>query len=297
MRSDASHTAERRASGRGELRLSPEDVAEDDCLRSLFVRELLTEPRPASPPEDSHPKAPRLLVQFWDDASAVPDDVRSCLNSWASLDDAGFERTLFDDTSAQRFIEVHFSSRHAQAFTRCAHPAMRADYFRLCFMLEVGGVYVDADDEYQGTDLAPLVDSHVLHLQAMCYDVPSDSMINVAEAVEDGSGAADRIFYVNNNPLIAGPRHPLIAKALERSTALLLASNAANRDIQSLTGPGNLTASLVAHAAEQHAEGRPRDFDLLTRWDAVAISKWPLAYRADERNWRNWASPAKASDT
>jgi hypothetical protein len=30
------------------------------------------------------------------------------------------------------------------------------------------------------------------------------------------------------------------------------------------------------------------NFELLTQWDAVAISKWPLAYRADVRDRRNW---------
>jgi mannosyltransferase OCH1-like enzyme len=234
--------------------------------------------------------APRLLVQFWDDASAVPGDVQTCLESWAALEVAGFERMLFDDTSARHFIEDHFSARHVQAFDRCSHPAMRADYFRLCFMLRLGGLYVDADDEYQGSDVEPLIGSGQLWLQALCYDIASDSIVDVARALAGTAGTAgtERIFYVNNNPLIAGPGHPVIARALERSTTLLLATNEANRDIQSLTGPGNLTASLVAHAVEQDADGEARDFELLTSWDAVAVSKWPLDYRADGRNWRNW---------
>lgn len=164
---------------------------------------------------------------------------------------------------------------------------MRADYFRLCFMLRVGGLYVDADDEYQGADVEPLITSGQLWLQPLCYSIASDSMVDVAHALGDTAGAA-RIFYVNNNPLIAGPGHPVIAAALERSTDLLLAASRANRDVQSLTGPGNLTACLVSHAVQQAAGGKTRDFEFLTGWDAVAVSKWPLAYRAGERNWRNW---------
>lgn len=186
--------------------------------------------------------APHVLVQFWDDASAVPDDVRECLESWALLEAAGFERMLFDDTSARHFIEDRFSARHVRAFDRCIHPAMRADYFRLCFMLRVGGLYVDADDEYQGADFEPLIGSCRLYLQALCYDTASDSMVDAAATA--ATAATERIYYVNNNPIITGPGHAVIARALERSTTLLLATREANRDIQSLTGPGNLTASL-----------------------------------------------------
>lgn len=231
--------------------------------------------------------APRVLVQFWDDASAVPGDVQACLDSWAPLEAAGFERMQFDDTSARHFIEKHFSDLHVQAFDRCRHPAMRADYLRLCFMLQVGGLYVDADDEYQGADVESLISGGLLRLQPLVYDIPSDSMVNVARALE-AIGEAERIFYVNNNPIVAGPGHPVIAGALERATPLLLTANDTNRDIQSLTGPGNLTASLVAHAARLKANGEVLDFELLTQWDTVAISKWPLGYRADGRNWRNW---------
>ncbi len=232
--------------------------------------------------------APRLLVQFWDDTSAVPGDVQACLDSWAPLEAAGFERVLFDDTSARHFIEERFGERHIRAFDRCSHPAMRADYLRLCFMLRVGGLYIDADDEHQGADVESLISDGLLRLQPLVYDIPSDSMVNVTRALE-ATGDAEQVFYVNNNPIIAGPGHPVVAGALERATGLLLATNATNRDIQSLTGPGNLTASLVAHAGRLEANGDAPDFELLMRWDAVAISKWPLAYRADGRNWRNWA--------
>jgi hypothetical protein len=272
------------------LRISPTlsaaKIAEDDGLRSQFMRQLIATSS-SEPQTASRSTTPRVLVQFWDDASAIPDDVQECLKSWAPLEAAGFERTLFDDTSARQFIEDHFGARNVRAFDRCNHPAMRADYFRLCFMLRIGGLYVDADDVYQGAEIEPLIGRGQLWLQPLCYDIASDSMVDVPRAFADTS-CTTRIFYVNNDPLIAGPGHAVIATALKRSTALLLAANGANRDLQSLTGPGNLTASLVNHAVQQAADGETRDFEFLTRWDAVAVSKWPLAYRADGRNWRNW---------
>lgn len=262
------------------------ETADADRLKSRIMRRLIAASGSA-PHLRGRSAPPRLLVQFWDDASTVPSDVQACFDTWAPLESAKFERLLFDDQSARRFIREHFTGRHSRAFDRCVHPAMRADYFRLCFILQVGGVYVDADDEYQGNENISLTDDGLLRLQALCYDIASDSMVDVARAVEEDADDG-RIFYVNNNPLIAAPGHPVLASALERSTTLLLAAGDTDRDIQALTGPGNLTACLIEHAVRQEEAGDVRDFELVTNWDSIAVSKWPLAYRADGRNWRNW---------
>jgi hypothetical protein len=95
-----------------------------------------------------------------------------------------------------------------------------------------------------------------------------------------------RIFYVNNDPLAAPAGQPIIAKALERSTTKLLGGEP-QPEIQSTTGPGNLTASLAAHSRETLLAGKPFDFELLRDWDAIAETRWHLSYRNDARNWRN----------
>jgi hypothetical protein len=94
------------------------------------------------------------------------------------------------------------------------------------------------------------------------------------------------IFYVNNNPLIAPPKHPLIELALKRATDLLLNNSYSILDIQSTTGPGNLSASLVKHAMQ--LDEMNMDFDFIRDWDTISESKWPLSYRNDNRNWRLW---------
>jgi len=58
-------------------------------------------------------------------------------------------------------------------------------------------------------------------------------------------------------------------------------------EIQSTTGPGNLTAALAAHARYLQLEGLPFDFELLRDWESIAEMRWDLSYRADFRNWRN----------
>lgn len=238
-----------------------------------------------------------MIIQFWDDPKAVPADVRTCMESWKRLEEEGFRFAIFDDSSAIAFIGSHYDSRHLEAFSKCAHPAMRADYFRLCYIALNGGVYIDADDSYAGGSLGDVLSSADLTLQPLCYDVQSDGMLDPFEqaAVEDDPDR-QRIFYVNNNPLVASPEHPIVLSALERSTRLLL-STSDPRDIQLLTGPGNLTAALVEHAARFNNERRPLNFVLHPNWANIAKSQWPLEYRKDERNWRNWVQrPTVASD-
>lgn len=262
-------------------------AAENDLLRSEFVRQLIgrcpSDPRPTD-------GAPRLLVQFWDEATSVPQDVQECLDSWAPLEQSGFQRLLFHDSSALQFIAGHFAERYGNAFRACGHPAMRADYFRLCFILRFGGLYVDADDRYLGRDVDTVASDGRLRLQALCYDIPTGSMLDPYEAATAGENT-NRVFYVNNNPLIAPAAHPLVARALERATDQLLAAGPNCRDIQSMTGPGNLTASLVEHTLALDGKGAELDFALLPNWDSIAMSQWPLEYRSDDRNWRNWCKP------
>ncbi|MFG2925564.1 glycosyltransferase family 32 protein [Streptomyces sp. NPDC048305] len=232
---------------------------------------------------------PRVIVQFWDDTSHTPADVQECMTSWMPLEEEGFRRRVYDDESARSLINRQFGKTYTAAFDSCSHPAMRADYFRLCYLSRNGGFYVDADDVYQGTDWTPLFRDSRLRLQALCYDTATDTMADPMQAImADGHG--DRfIHYVNNNPIIAPAEHPVIVAALEASTATLLAHTDGPLDIQSTTGPGNLTVQLARHALQCQQSGQPVDVEILPAWDTVAVSRWPLSYRDDQRNWRLWS--------
>ncbi len=91
---------------------------------------------------------------------------------------------------------------------------------------------------------------------------------------------------MNNNPIAAPADHPVLRRALARATDTLLGDDLA-LEIQSTTGPGNLTASLAAHAHDMLARGVQPDFELLLDWESAAETCWDLAYRGDSRNWRN----------
>ena len=265
-------------------------VADDDQLRSEYVWRLVQETSSDTTPL-SGAAIPRVIVQYWHDSKAVPDDVQSCLDSWSALADQGFVRRQFDDATAREFIANEYAETELQAFDRCPHPAMRCDYFRLCYIFRHGGFYVDADEVYQGGDIKSWFRDEKLKIQPLCYEVPSGTMVPAHAFTTEEACSRERIYYVNNNPLIAPSAHPVIHLALKRSTRILLSWSRGRFDIQSTTGPGNLTRSLVQHSAARDVADSGRDFALLTGWDAVSISRWPLAYRSDERNWRLWRPP------
>ncbi|MDT0636372.1 glycosyltransferase [Spectribacter hydrogenooxidans] len=193
---------------------------------------------------------------------------------------------MFDDVSAVAYIRDTFGPRELKAFSRCRHPAMRSDYLRLCFLVAEGGIYVDADDVLLGDDCLPLFQSNGLKVQPLCYDIPSRSMLPASEIWRPDLPTADRIFYVNNDPIAAPAHHPVLMCALSRATERLLSDNP-RPEIQSTTGPGNLTAALAAHARNLLVADEPLDFTLLKDWEAIAETRWELSYRNDDRNWRN----------
>ena len=230
---------------------------------------------------------PALIVQFWDDRHVIPADVQECMAGWSALELQGYQHVLFDDDSAADFIRQHLSGRHLRAFESCPHPAMRSDFFRYAFIWVNGGYYVDADDEYLGGSLAQTACANGLQLRPLCYDVVSDQMVDASLAAKSKFDGP-RIFYVDTTPLIAPAQHPIVGAALHNATENIIGAGNDLRDIQTLTGPGNLTASLVRHTIELRQSSMPLDFTILNDWSSVAVSKWPLSYRSDERNWRLW---------
>jgi mannosyltransferase OCH1-like enzyme len=269
----------------------PPGFEEDDLLRSAFIRDLTLAQldRSATPSAGgpSQPAAvPRMLVRYWHDPCDVPDDVRACLDSWDRLREDGFEFRLFSDASAAAYIAEKYTAREREAFARCRHPAMRSDYLRICFVLAEGGLYVDADDVLLGDDWKNTFRDSALKVQPLCYDIPTGGMMPAAEIWRTDLPTNGRIFYVNNDPIAAPPAHPVLRRALARATERLLSQDALP-EIQSTTGPGNLTAALAAHARDLEVAGTPLDFELLHNWEAIAETRWELSYRGDARNWRN----------
>lgn len=260
------------------------DNAEHHRQRSEFIRSLVQKSRAPLAAENEAPGAPNTIVQFWHDPAQLPEDVRECISSWSRWETCGFAHRVFDTASAEEFVSRSLGPEHGRAFTRCYHPAMQADYFRLCYLFVEGGLYVDADDVCIASDIASLFDGCRLKVQPLCYDIGSDSMLSPEDFLQPGANDEGWIFYFNNNPLIASQGDLVIKRALERATQLLhSAADEEFPEIQSTTGPGNLSRTIFELGATSAIDDRVL---VLHDWDSIAVSRWPLSYRRDARNWR-----------
>jgi hypothetical protein len=261
-----------------------EVIENDHHARSDFVRKFVQRSH-ADPVNTSYDTPPRRIVQFWHNLEQLPQDVERCIDSWRALSKSGFETVIYDSSQAKRFIARKLGHRYEKAYGRCYHPAMKSDFFRLCYVFVEGGLYVDADDVYKGEEIGHLFADGRLKINPLCYDYSTDSMVPHSVFMKLGANSPGWIFYFNNNPLLAGPKHHLVQRALASATASLEAcSMDMLPEIQSTTGPGNLTKSIFEASAKQCL--LENDLVVLRNWESIATSKWPLSYRFDSRNWR-----------
>lgn len=277
------------ASARRRIAALPPNFDEYESLRSALIRDIVLMHVGldlACQSRCAPGSIPRTLIRFWHNRSELPDDVAACMVSWDRLADHGFAVRTFDDASADRYIRERHGAREVAAFSRCAHPAMRCDYLRLCVLLTEGGLYVDCDDVLLNDGWTRLFDDDRMKLQPLCYDIAGGEMMPNADIWRTDLPAGERNFYVNNDPIVAPPGHPVLRRALDRATELLLRSHGPP-EIQATTGPGNLTSVLTAHTYALLLRGESLDFELIRCWDAIAEMRWDLSYRGDDRNWRN----------
>ena len=259
---------------------------EDHCAHSNFVRSLVQN---FQEPDISHSallgRPPKRIVQFWNDMGRLLRDVRECIETWRKLERQGFELLLFDELQAKDFIRRRLGSHYVKAFDACYHPAMQSDYFRLCYILIEGGCYVDTDDVYHGAKVEHLFGSGLLKIQPLCYDTSTGKMVPPSTFTAPGANALSWIFYFNNNPLISVREHPIMKLALASVTnSLLQSAKGKLPDIQSTTGPGNLTKSIFdAATANERITGT---LHIQRYWEEIVTSQWPLSYWDDQRNWR-----------
>jgi Glycosyltransferase sugar-binding region containing DXD motif len=108
---------------------------------------LIPSARMQARPHRQAPVGHTNLMQFWD-APHAPDDVEELMASWSA--DPSFVYHRYSWESAHAFIQDRFDRRTLAVFESCAIPAMQSDVFRLCWLFEEGGVYVDSDQGNRG---------------------------------------------------------------------------------------------------------------------------------------------------
>lgn len=251
-------------------------IAEDDNKRSKFIFNFLNKFKCDQKEKRAIPK---VIVQYWHSVNELPKDVRNCINSWKVLKDKGFKFEFFHDESAKIFINKHFGKKHLKSYLKCHHPAMRCDYFRLCYLYIRGGFYIDSDELYLNQEIDSLYKNNNVKIQPFCYSLEQKRMIEIENFLLKPYNPSN-IYYFNNNPIIAPPFHEIISIALKRATYKILHQENIN-DIQSTTGPGNLSESIVYYLLTEK-----NNIEIIQNWNSISTSPWPLSYRNDDRNWR-----------
>lgn len=251
-------------------------IAEDDNTRSKFIYDFLQKKK-CSPTDDV--AIPKVIMQYWHSSKEIPKDVLECIESWEILINKGFRFDFFDNESAKCFIKKHLEKEHLDSYLKCHHPAMRCDYFRLCYLFVCGGFYVDSDELFLNTDIDFLFENNNIKIQPLCYSLKEEKMVANKDFLNSLYDETN-IYYFNNNPIISPPNHLLISIALKRSTDKLV-SEENIFDIQATTGPGNLSASLVNYLINGGS-----DVEYIDDWNPISTSVWSLNYRNDNRNWR-----------
>ena len=80
------------------------------------------------------------LVQYWEGENCVGVDKLS--SKWQRMyPEFSYER--YNLESARSFITKKCSVEALNSFNKCGIPAMRSDLFRILYILEKGGIYVD----------------------------------------------------------------------------------------------------------------------------------------------------------
>lgn len=162
-----------------------------------------------------------FLIQYRH-AELVPPDISRTTQTFRDQN-PDFRYLLFNEKSAESFIEEHFTAREVAAFRACAVPAMQADYLRYCAVLALGGIYADADMRCVA-NLVPLVASveeAQFYYRATHYIVPNG-------------------FFIARSP-----GHPLLRFALGVAT-----TNIERRSLQNVrlaTGPAIISALYGIH--------------------------------------------------
>jgi len=260
------------------------EIGEDDRKRSEFIFNFMKEKKPVTPCNEL--EIPKVIIQYWHCLDELPYDVLNCIESWKVLKEKEFEFKLFDDVQAKQFINEYFDEEYLTAYLKCHHPAMRCDYFRLCYLYILGGFYIDCDELYSNQKIDLLFSNNSIKIQPLCYSLSQDKMVNIEDYLSEPYDK-NNIYYFNNNPIVAPPKHELISIALKRANDKLIDGDNIS-DIQSTTGPGNLTASVVYYLLRKNAQ-----INIIDNWNDISYSPWPLSYRSDDRNWRRYNSKNK----
>ena len=204
---------------------------------------------------DSTAHIPRQIAHYWQGPDGPA--IARARARWARLH-PGFRQHLFDDETATGWLYQNFGPDMARRFQGLGQAALRADMFRLCWIVQQGGIFADLD-EYPRIPVTPWLEG-----------------ARAVLVVERGFGT------IANNFLAAEPNHPVCAMALDFVCTALDNSDAPYAWWHS--GPAQWTRAAFAHLVRD--EGT--DIRLLSQGQYCrrVATNLPYPHKRSPDHWR-----------
>lgn len=138
-----------------------------------------------------------ILTQTWFEpvtAEKYPNMSR-LIESWKR---SGWEYHFWDDTSAAEFLSLHFPPEVREAYESIIPGAFKADLFRYCVLLIMGGIYADMD---------------VMLESNLDAAVPPD--VGFMTPVDAPGTRPDRRMCLWNGFIASAPAHPYLSRVIQ----------------------------------------------------------------------------------
>ena len=194
--------------------------------------------------------------------------------------------------SAHEFIRDRFDRRTLTIFEACAVPAMQSDVFRLCWLFEQGGIYVDADQGNRGRNesfTGREARGHLFRHPPRRRPRDPGSAVPVATPIQNS-----RAGIIQNCLMSFFDRHdPLVGASLER-----VCSNVERRiddPIWRLSGPG-VISGLFTELGSEHALFKDVHIHGVVELGR-AMNFVRCDYKSSTTHWQNFTGPIYRSLT
>ena len=247
-------------------------AAPDSTTPAGFVASarIATAPGPGGAGVPAGEPGPVAIAQFWD-APEPPADVREVMDTWTALHPAAV-RVVFSQETARDHLRDAFGGEAVAVFDQCRHAAMKADLFRVAWLLSRGGVWVDADERCLASVAPFLAYAATRRLAAPL--------------------AGERPGYVHNLFMGARRGSPILQMAFDAACGAVARGAREQRtlDIWQTTGPGLITRAAAAHLLADPDAAAETTLFALGRYAAFAATEVSLEYK--RRRATNWHAQA-----
>lgn len=222
-------------------------------------------------------KTPTLVFQYWD--KEPPKQISTLLNRNRMLcEQNGIKHIIIDDIMARDFIKAYFAEDVYKAYDISPHPAMKCDLFRLCYLYQQGGFYLDADMGFTDN----FGELFALRGELIIFKWDSQNRITVLNGAIGAIAGSSVIEYVLN----AATASILSACKVNPETAI--------KGILGISGPvlftraiGSFIAAQNTISAEQQLTIHVERVDTMFRWirNGPDFLKQPLEYKNTDLHW------------